>query len=62
LNTEVKRLCSNIQTFSRQVNLWSKEIFDVSSALKELGDTETWSQKLCRDVQIIHNTLEAADI
>ncbi|KAL5962880.1 RAD50-interacting protein 1 [Taenia solium] len=62
LNTEVKRLCSNIQTFSRQVDLWSKEIFDVSSALKELGDTETWSQKLCRDVQIIHNTLEAADI
>ncbi|VDM32098.1 unnamed protein product [Hydatigera taeniaeformis] len=61
LNTEVKRLCSNILTFSRQVDLWSKEIFEISSALKELGDAETWSQKLCRDVQIIHDTLEAAD-
>ncbi|KAL5105350.1 RAD50-interacting protein 1 [Taenia crassiceps] len=61
LNTEMKRLRCNIQTFSRQVDLWNKEIFDISSALKELGDAETWSQKLCRDVEIIHNTLESVD-
>ncbi|KAH9280618.1 RAD50-interacting protein 1 [Echinococcus granulosus] len=61
LDTEVKRLCSNIQTFNCQVDLWNKEILDINSALKELGDAETWSQKLCRDVQIIHDTLQAAD-
>ncbi|VDD76107.1 unnamed protein product [Mesocestoides corti] len=58
LNAEVKKLQRNIQNFVRQVDLWNKQISEISRAIKELGDIETWSQKLNVDMNCYRTVLQ----
>ncbi|VDO14049.1 unnamed protein product [Rodentolepis nana] len=59
MNTEVKLLDKNIHEFGRQLEIWKRDISDVNSALKELGDTETWSKKLKHDSQLVFNVFQS---
>ena len=60
LEVEVKRLQLATVKFTKQTRDWLALTDDFSSALKELGDLQSWSDAIENDVADICMTLEKA--
>ncbi|KAJ3189897.1 hypothetical protein HDU85_000183 [Gaertneriomyces sp. JEL0708] len=58
IEAETKRLQAGIMTYQKQTKMWLGKIAEVNDALKELGDIQTWSQAIERDMKDICLVIE----
>jgi hypothetical protein len=58
LDVEAKQLHSHANNFARQTQQWLNLVDQFNSSLKELGDVESWSRAIERDMKTISSALE----
>ncbi len=58
LDAEAKQLHSHANNFARQTQQWLGLVDQFNSSLKELGDVESWSRAIERDLKTISSALE----
>jgi len=60
LDVEAKRMENNGQHLARIADQWIQIIDSFNYALKEIGNVETWSRAIEKDIIVISRTLEQA--
>jgi hypothetical protein len=59
IDAEARQLQSNAAKFSKQTAAWIKLVDQFNTALKEVGDIQTWAKTIEADMQVVCATLEA---
>lgn len=57
---EAKKLENNAQQLQRVAEQWMETIDSFAYSLKEIGNVETWSRAIEKEVTVISRTLEEA--
>jgi len=60
IDSEAKQLHTNATEFSKQTSNWLNLVSGFNSALKDLGDTESWAKAIESDLTTVHSALEYA--
>jgi len=58
LDAEAKQLHSHASNFARQTQQWLGLVDNFNSALKELGDVDSWARSIERDMKTVSSALE----
>uniref|UniRef100_A0A915ISY0 Biogenesis of lysosome-related organelles complex 1 subunit 1 n=1 Tax=Romanomermis culicivorax TaxID=13658 RepID=A0A915ISY0_ROMCU len=60
LDVEAKKLQANVTSLVEQTAQWAKLVDNFNHVLKEIGDVETWSKSIEKDMSFINSYLENA--
>ena len=59
IDHEARQLQSNAAKFAKQTAAWIKLVDQFNTALKEVGDIQTWAKTIEADMQVVCATLES---